>query len=164
MNIQKIIIIILILLLFIFPQRVYAKELNAFYMAYTEEKEAFFYKESLELGNEITDKSICLIFNMLFKGTENAFIYKFPEGTKALKASLKGDLLTLTVSSEILNYGGGSFYETMLRDQIVKTALDIEGVRKVTLLIDNQTSALVEGMIIKEADQCATEDTTNLEK
>jgi spore germination protein GerM len=166
MNIPKIIIIILILLLFIFPQRVYAKELNAFYIAYDEENEAYFYKESLELKDEITEKSICLIFNMLFKGTENANLYKFPEGTRALSADIKDDLLTLTVSSEILNYGGGSFYETILRDQIVKTALDIEGVGKVTLLIDNQTNALVEGLIIKEADQCVltTEETTNLEK
>ena len=96
------------------------------------------------------DTGLCEYANVIFSNLfscENA--YFIPENIKILNIyDMKGHLI-LDVSLDINKYGG-TYYEKRLATQIIRNALDIDGINKVTLLIDGKLQALNEGTTIEE--------------
>lgn len=152
MKIKNIIFLILIAILFAFPQKAHAENYRVHYMAFDQENESIWITNNITIEGRTKNEEIKLLFNILFIGSAGyPETYRFPKGTNALKATLTGDSLNLCVSPEILNYGG-SFHEQMIRSQIIKTALDIEGVNKVSLYINGEQPFLAEGSRIYMAE------------
>jgi hypothetical protein len=74
-----------------------------------------------------------------------------PEGVNVYGAELEGETLYINVSPEIL-YFRGSYAETRMAAQIIKTALEPGGgAKRVTLLIDGELRPLAEGTLIANA-------------
>ncbi len=139
--------VVVIILIFIFPQKVKAAEAGLVIKFKTENgiiKTE--YEEIKILGNFTPNERAYLIFCNLFL-PENEFV---PEGTRLLSTMIICDTLYVNVSSEIKNYGG-IYYEKHLMAQIVRTGLEINGVDKVTLLIDGEISLLNEGSLLYKA-------------
>jgi germination protein M len=74
-----------------------------------------------------------------------------PEGTSVVDASIDEDgILEVILSSELVNYGGGSAREIALLNQLLYTFGGIEGVNKVKLSIDGGDDVLPEGTELTE--------------
>jgi spore germination protein GerM len=130
-----------------FPQRVFAKTNRVHFINYeqytleeiwtTKYFKSYAYKE---------EERIKAIINYFFKNESNLYT---PAGVRVISVSLKEELLILDVTPNINNYGG-TFFELALKKQLLKTSLDIDGVKKVTLLINGELKPLAEGTIIEE--------------
>ncbi len=71
-----------------------------------------------------------------------------PDGVRVIGTDVRDGHLTLNVSSDINQYGG-AYYEVALKSQIIRTALNIDGVDAITLLIDGGVRTLAEGSVIR---------------
>jgi len=70
-----------------------------------------------------------------------------PEGAKVTGAAVSGGLLRLNMSEETFN-AGGCEAERVFAAQLLRTALSLPGVEKVTLMLDNRPVPLAEGTLI----------------
>ena len=79
--------------------------------------------------------------------------YGVPENVNVLGVSLEDGLLTVDVSREILNYGGGSAFERALTTQLIKIAAEVPGTVRFILTIEGTLQPLAEGTeVILPAD------------
>ena len=143
--------IILLLLLLLFPQK-----------AYCGENISLSFIEYDDLGNfnwrsVTTDISPAPHIRARLENTLNTLftyqgknIYTYPENISVRSIHYLFGCVTLDLSPEFNNFGGGSSLEGIYLGQIVKTLLDIEGVEKVTLLVDGLTGNTPEGIVVKE--------------
>ena len=60
------------------------------------------------------------------------------------------ELLTINVSSDVMNYGG-TYFEYRFTQKLIKNALSIEGVSYFTLLVEGELTHLPEGVKIYRA-------------
>ena len=143
------VIAITVFVIFAFPQKVKASELHAVhYWSYNEQTgEEFLLRDEFEFyGNFSREEKALVLFSNLFAGTEK---YSFvPKGIKILNIFILENCLYLNVSSDIKSYGGGTSYETRLKMQIIKTAINITDIDSVTLMIDGIADYLPEGSLI----------------
>lgn len=139
-----------IILFLVTSSNVYAGGMqNFFYIKYDGEKEVWV-EEELNLGDVDTEyEKAYVVISNLFSVEGTSFI---PKDIKILDTYLLEDCIVLNVSKDINNYGG-TYYEKRLIAQIVKNILGIEGVNKVTLLIDGEDVSLNEGIFIREVDE-----------
>jgi germination protein M len=76
---------------------------------------------------------------------------QIPQGTKVVDTSIDADgTLEVVLSSEILDYGGGSAREIALLDQLLYTFSGIDGVNRIKLSIDGNDDILLEGTDLSE--------------
>lgn len=69
---------------------------------------------------------------------------EIPQGSRLLGCDLEGDTLTVDLSREVLNYGGTSREDTLLK-QILYTAAQVGSVTRVHILIQGGKAELPEG-------------------
>lgn len=145
---KALIYLLVIFLLFLFPQTIKAAEYgNVHFYKITEDGNLEWADSEVEIPDGLTvNERAALIFTRLFEDAEIPFI---PDNVEILGVSVFDGCLGLNVSGDILNYGG-TYYEIHLRNQIIKTALSIPGISKVSLSIENLREHLTEGGIIKE--------------
>ena len=74
--------------------------------------------------------------------------YAMPEGVRVLDVTLDNGHLILNVSEDIMQYGGNT-NEHALIAQMIRAALSLIGVEKLTLLIEGELRYLPEGRIIE---------------
>ncbi len=81
----------------------------------------------------------------LFQAMFDSRLVSFkPDNVLVLGATIEDEVLRLNLSKEILNYGG-AYYEERLTEQLKRTALSIDGVSKLILLIEGEEAPLSEG-------------------
>ncbi len=138
-------ILLIIIIIFLFPQKVKAEKGYVSYINFDENGNEIWATNELDLENNLSKEEISTkIFENLLNDKNEMFI---PEGTKLLTLVINDGHLVLNVSDEIKNYGG-CYYELCLKKQIIKTALSIPNINKVTLLIENSVEYLPEGSFI----------------
>jgi len=143
--------IIMILIILLFPQKAYCGHSSALsYIKYDALGDLSWYTVENSLPNAPhikmrIESSLTSLFNGNYPGT-----YTYPENISVLSINYLFGHISINLSGEFGNFGGGSMLETIYLTQIVKTLLDIEGVEKVTLLVDGLTGNTPEGIVIKE--------------
>ena len=75
---------------------------------------------------------------------------ELPEGTELIGSDIKDDMIVLDISKEIMNYGGNAREEGILR-QILYSMAQIEGVKKVKILVGGKATNLPEGTDLTES-------------
>lgn len=144
-------IIFMVILIYSFPFRVYAKNWSLNFLAFDNYGTSYWVKEEISFDSclSIEEKAEHL-FNKLFSESIRENTYNFPKSISINSIIFIDDLLVLDVSEEILNYNGGSYNELILKSQIVKTALNIEGINRITLLIEGDIAQFKKGLLIYE--------------
>ena len=144
-------LIVAMLLIYIFPVNVFAYEdvWTASFLAFDSKGQSYWTSENIVFdGNLSKEDKTKYIFTRLFKDSNKENVYTFPKGIEIYDVKFKGDLLILNISRDILYYSQGSYYEVILKNKIVKTALGIENINKVTLLIEGELANLSKGSTI----------------
>lgn len=152
---KKVIIIILIItIISTFSNQLATADLPTIYTVYTIthvedifneiECNTFFEEENKITTNNLSTKELAeLVFSDYFDEEICKSSY-LPKGAKFLNIFLDDKHLFVNVSDDILKYGG-NFYENNLRAELIKNALEIDGVDYFTLLIEGETRFLTEG-------------------
>lgn len=81
---------------------------------------------------------------------EKGLYTELPAGVKLLGHSINGDILTLNFNDKIRSYGGGTAREDGILKQILYSAKQVEGIKRVKILIDGKTGNLPEGTDISK--------------
>ncbi len=152
MKLKLKLLLFVIALILIFPQKVKAANSNyvIYYYKYDSQGDAYWVSQPfLPPSKKLSHERI--IYLMLKEFFESESYNITCEGTKLLGIAFEDGHLTINVSKEIADYGGGTYYENCLRNQIIKTGTSIEGVDKVSLLIEGKLNYLPEGTIINGA-------------
>jgi|GEM_PF-6256255 len=124
---------------------------NVFFLAFDEQGENFWVVEKLDFEASLTrEEKTKYIFEKLFKGKIEPNFYNLPSGIVLYDIEFQDNLLIISVSEDILRYNYGSYYEILIKNKIVKNALSIYGVDKVTLLISGNIAYLKKGLVIHE--------------
>ena len=143
-----------VFMIFASPQKVKASEMHSvYYFSYDENlRKEFLLKDEFEFYGRFTkEEKAYVLFSNLFSNTEK---YSFvPSNVKILNIFTLDNCLYLNVSRDIKSYGGGNSYEVRLRAQIVKTAVALPEIDKVTLLIEGISKHLPEGGLIFGEDR-----------
>ena len=122
--------------------------LQYFYLTYSPLGQADWHTEGITFHGPFTaEQQAYLLLDDFFTA---GLVSSAPRGVSVIGVKIEGDLLTVNLSRQILNYGGTA-NENILLAQFLKTALDIPGIRKVTLLVDSFLRPLPEGSMIREA-------------
>lgn len=146
MQLKITILVIMLGILFLFPERVQAGQNGHLHYYSPDGKGGLVWVEE-EMGPDeraAAEERAFILFQAFFEGEHVGFV---PDGVRLLNVQSKNGVLYVDVSREILAYGG-SYYERCLISQIVRTALDMDGVDSVTLLIEGEVCALAEGSFI----------------
>lgn len=146
-----------IFLLVIFAERIEAGEtrkdfqtINIYYYDLSKGEDVFVSEPIDVYGGFSSEHIAYMIYGNLFEhyGTD-----RFPfisEGTKLLSAKINNGHLMINASGQIADYGGGTAFEQALVNTILKNAEQIEGVTKISLLIEGKLEVLPEGTDIFE--------------
>ena len=153
-NYKAVFIIMLFAVFFTFPQKINGTgeigQVRCVWYADTAEAddtEIYLPYKILFVG-EYSDVCIAeILFTNLFENVSGK-ISLMPEDVKLLGVEISDGTLNLNVSSEILGYGGTA-YENALAGQIMRTASEIDGVTKLSLLIDGEIRPLCEGSVLE---------------
>lgn len=143
--------IIVMLLIYNFQTNVFACEniWEVSFLAFDSEGESYWISESVVFDSSLSkEEKTKYIFTRLFEGDSKQNIYTFPKGIDIYSVLFKDDLLIINISGNILYYNQGSYYETILKNKIVRTALNIKNINKVTLLIEGDIGQLRKGSMI----------------
>lgn len=100
-------------------------------------------------GSFSDEEKYMILFKNLLEDEETNFI---PPDIKVLDIYISQDVLAVNVSMDIKGYNG-SYMESRIAGQIIKTALSIPNIKSVTLFIENNLLALPEGIIIDEVSE-----------
>lgn len=137
-------LILYFICVFYFTNTVSAYDL--YFIYYTDEVDEAWDIEKVYINKNLNlEGQIYKLFTKFFNNPKN--IYS-PKDVQVLDVTLIDDLLLINVSREIMNHGG-NFYTNALKKQIVRTALSIEQVNRVTLCIESETYLLPEGIAIE---------------
>ena len=133
----------------IFVGEIYAKSYKLVYNDYnTVSNETCQQYEYIEVNDNLSfEEQITYAINYFFSSPNNQYI---PSNVSVLSVVVNDDELILNVTEDIQNYGG-TFYEKALVEQLLETTLSIEGINKVTLLIEGESKPLTEGTEINSA-------------
>lgn len=103
--------------------------------------------ESTELADdELTANIIGLLAE---ESTDERLYTEVPKGVRLLKSSVNGNVLTLDLSGEILNFGGTAREDGILK-QLAYSMKQIGGIGKINLLTDGKAAELPEGSDISK--------------
>lgn len=142
-NILYVLIIVFILLI---TELVYCNENKQQYETYyyysLDNEDMVWENEEVEFNYANFDESLNSFFYNYFN---NHNLICMPVDTTFLETYYDNGNLFINISPEILNHGG-SFYESVLLSQIFRTALSINGVNSVTILINNSFVYMPEGI------------------
>lgn len=156
MNFNTKLIMLVIMLGFVFSSQtqVLAYEEDIWevnFLAFDDQGESYWVVEKINFEFDMSkEEKAGRIFEVLFHGKSEPNFYNLPIGTKVHSTKFEDDLLIINVSGDILLYNYGSYYEVLIKDKIVKNALNISGVNRVTLLIDGEVAYLKKGLTIYE--------------
>jgi germination protein M len=96
------------------------------------------------------DKLPMEIVGSLSKEPKDPNLYtQMPENARLLDSSISDEVLTLNFSKEIKNYGGNSREEGLIK-QILYTMKQINGIKKIRILIEGKKDDLPEGTDISK--------------
>ena len=145
--------LMLLLLLFIFPQRVGAQELDKLQIFFYEIDEAgeetlVYYHITIPLGLSVEHRAL-IIFSEIFDNHNPDKMLFAPPNVRILDVLfLAGSShLILNLSSDILNFGGTHF-EYKLIHKLLTNAAGIGKATYFTILIDGQNQYFPEGVLI----------------
>jgi hypothetical protein len=93
------------------------------------------------------EEKIIFLFENLF-----ARANFMPPDVKILSCEIDEGCLNLNVSDDILHYYG-SYTETRMISQIIKTALDIPHINRITLSVEGEVRPLLEGSLVFKAEK-----------
>ena len=150
---HKLIATIATLFIFIFPEPVTADTVTRLYhFSYTDYgREYLDYTEFKFYSRFLPEEQAFIMFYTLFGNYSD--YYFVPSDVRIIDVhELRGNLY-LNVSGDIKNYNMSSSYELRLAAQIIKTALSIEGIDTVTLLIHGFEEHLPKGTFINPSVQ-----------
>ena len=145
--------LILLILTLLFPQKAYCNEnLTLSLVEYNELGELNWRSvEAAPLSSShIRARIESTLKALLAYEAQNVYIY--PQNISILSIRYLFGCVSIDLSDDFNDFGGGSMVEQIYLAQIVKTLLDIEGVEKVTLLIDGQIGNTTEGIVIREVN------------
>jgi len=145
-NLKLLIVLLTVLAIYAFPQEVHAEhELFFYYVQYDNNGEAVWKKTAVTVGPEPSlDRRAFALFKAFFTSELPSSV---PGGTRLLQAYVIEGELFLNVSEEILQYGG-TYNETIIKEQIFRTARELDGADTITLLIEGWETPLTEGTLI----------------
>lgn len=145
------------LFMFIFPQSIKADTVTRlYYFSYGADGQEYLgYTEFKFYSEFLPEEKAFVMFYTLF---ENYSDYYFvPSGVRIITVhELEGNLY-LNVSGDIQDYSMGSSYEIRLAAQIVKTALSIDGIDTITLLIHGFEDYLPKGSSIERKSNASVQ-------
>ena len=151
---RKILVHLLVLLLLCPARSVLAATpdsadiLQFFYLTYSPLGQADWHTEEITFHGSFTaEQEAYLLMDDFFT---SGLAVSVPQGVSVIGVKIEEDTLTVNVSRQILQYGGTA-NENILLAQFLKTALDMPGIHKVTLLVDSFLRPLPEGSLIREA-------------
>lgn len=96
---------------------------------------------TLPIKNTADTSNTDKIFEAFFNDEK---IICIPKNTDLINTKIVSDHLFINVTKDILNYSG-SYYENILLSQIAKTALSIDGINYVTILVEGELVYFPEG-------------------
>lgn len=132
--------------LFMFkPNYINAEEIYKIY--YLEDNEKISFDEYIFLKECTEKEKIELLLNTYVYNAKNHVIY-IPEDTKILDLNLINKDLYINFNENILNYGGGSYYETNLIRLILHICFQFNNIDTVTFLIENKFMLLPESSLV----------------
>lgn len=85
-----------------------------------------------------------LVEQLLFKEAKGGLYSEIPEDVALLDSNTEYGVLTLNFSSELLNYGGNAREEGILK-QLIYTARQLEGIKRLRILVEGRKPELPEG-------------------
>ena len=136
-------------LLMIFPERIFAADYRYYKIYYFSEADAglsLFDSEEFGFCGAFTAEQIAevLFTNLIDRGA-------VPGGTKLISADIRGQTLFLNFSKEFLGYGGSMTERAIVRE-LAKTAAEIPGVSRLTVLVGGASGPLAEGTLVREME------------
>lgn len=141
---KNFIFVLIFVLIILITEKIYSSTL------YTEAK-IYYYKDlgqtvtlenyTLPIENKADTLNTDKIFEKFFNDEK---IICIPKNTKLINTKIVFDHLFINVTNDILDYSG-SYYENILISQITKTAISIDGINYVTILIDGKLTYFPEG-------------------
>ena len=143
--------LILFLLILIFPQKAYCSEnLTLSLVEYNDLGELSWHvaQAALPPSNHMRARVEGSLAALLNYEAQN--VYTYPKNISILSVHYLFGCVSIDLSADFNDFGGGSMVEQIYLAQIVKTLLDIEGVEKVTLLLDGLIGNTAEGIAVKE--------------
>lgn len=113
----------------------------AYHLRYDSSGELSWAQQKVEFHEEASqeERAKTLIYASFGKNSPNFA----PPDTKILTLLIHDDHLILNLSKQALSFGE-SYYEELIRRQITKTALAIDGIKRVTILVNNSKYYRVE--------------------
>ncbi len=145
---------IMFLFICIFAQKVYAGTQNnfdvisLFYYNSDNNDNVWFDSEQYTFCGSFSDEQKSFIlYDNLINNLEPDKITFVPNGVKLLDVKISGDMLTLDFSVEITNYGGAAYEKAMIR-QFAMNALNFDGIKNLTILVDSKIGFLPEGSLV----------------
>lgn len=144
--------IIVIIILLIFPQKAYCSDsIQISHMEYDADGSHSWKAEYIEINDDsYLFERVEIALYYLINRHSGGNSYPYGENIDILSLSYSYGCITVDLSEEFNGYGGGSFLEQVYLAQIAKTLLDMEGIEKVTLLVDGLLANTAEGIAVKE--------------
>jgi len=107
------------------------------------------------LQSEITMKEqVYNTIESLFQWSNTEDLYScIPQGTSVLSVVIEKDQCILNISQELIQYGGGTYIEKMIVEQLCATVFSFPQIQKVTILIEGMFQILPEGTEIQEIER-----------
>jgi germination protein M len=125
-------------------------KLDVYLFKYLENKHEKLLPVSMEYIGVSKDKLPMEIVGSLSKEPKDPNLYtQMPENARLLDSSISDEVLTLNFSKEIKNYGGNSREEGLIK-QILYTMKQINGIKKIRILIEGKKDDLPEGTDISK--------------
>lgn len=146
-----------ITLLVVFAQRIEAAEtsgnyrtINIYYYDLSKDENTFTSFPIDVYGSFTNEQTAYFIYANLFEHYNTDRLPFISEGVKLLSVKINNGHLIINISHEIADYGGGTSFERSLVNTIVKNAYQIDGVTKISILIEGNAYGLPEGTDIAE--------------
>ncbi len=134
-------------LFFFKPSYVNAQEVYKIYYLENNIEEQLSFDEYIFLRKCTDEEKITLLLNTYIYNPNKRIIY-MPEDTKILNVNLINNDLYINFNENILDYGGGSYYETNLIRLILHICFQFEDINTVTFLIEDKFRLLPESSLV----------------
>lgn len=127
------------------------KKLDVYFFRDANERFKYIVPVSMEYEADDGVDAIEKMFGFLSRGyVKDGFYSELPAGVKFLSSDINGNIVTVNLSKELKNYGGGTLREESLLKQIVYTLRQLDGITGVKLLIEGKEDVLPEGTDISQ--------------
>ena len=144
---KRFLVILFTSLFIIKPSYVNAQEVYKIYYLENNIEEQLSFDEYIFLKKFTDEEKITLLLKTYIYNPNKRIIY-MPKDAKILNVNLINNDLYINFNENILDYGGGSYYETNLIRLILHICFQFEDVNTVTFLIEDKFRLLPESSLV----------------